>query len=375
MKSLFWLIWHWLCIVLIIICWITLFTRLLSLSHVCNWRHALSFHEWVLDIFNNGGDTTKYRSRRIPYYKAKIQQSTGAAEYRQIRGGDTTKYRSRRIQQYEAEIQQSTGAAVHNNTNLWYFANVTLWGYNHIRYEAEIHQEYQQPTQLNYCYTETEIYTKSTNSRHSYTTVTPTAVTSEARRKISRNETIVLRMPHASNVASVVHSNALNQLVYRNSELNVIIISCSDVEIRWNTYSNSNVQFLTVQRSFTRRLLSLRFYSYPDRLKILNIDSLELRRLKTVLSVLCIINFSMDWLIWMPKYFSKLINQNVHSTRTNGMKLTKPVSKTSLHSNTISHRCINCWNSLPPDLVLASSLSSFNHKLNEFDFSRFLTLC
>ena len=94
----------------------------------------------IVNISTQGGDTTKYRSRRydnirrsynkvpeppIQQYEAEIQQSTGAADII-MQGGDTTKYRSRRyddtrrrynkvpeppIQQYEAEIQQSTGAA------------------------------------------------------------------------------------------------------------------------------------------------------------------------------------------------------------------------------------------------------------------------
>ena len=62
---------------------------------------------------------------------AEIQHSTGAVECHNtrrrynkvpeppkttIRGGDTTKYRGRRIPQYEVEIQRSTGAAEYNNT-------------------------------------------------------------------------------------------------------------------------------------------------------------------------------------------------------------------------------------------------------------------
>ena len=68
------------------------------------------------------------------------------------------------------------------------------------------------------------------------------------------------------------------------------------------------------------------------------------------------------------------LDRNVHNTRTNGVKLVKPVSRSSLHSNVFSHRCINCWNALPSDIVLASSLSSFKYKIDKFDFSRFLTL-
>ena len=149
-----------------------------------------------------------------------------------------------------------------------------------------------------------------------------------------------------------------------------ILEYCSSV---WNPFLQKDIDLLeSVQRCFTRRLPSLKFYSYTDRLKILKIDSLELRRLRTDLSMYYKI---LNGLVDLDAEIFFKIDKNVHSTRTNGMKLIKPVSKSSLHSNTFSHRCINCWNALPPEMVLASSLSSFKNKLNEFDFSRFLTLC
>ena len=130
----------------------------------------------IAKMSTQGGDTTKYRSRQDMI----------------IQGGDTTKYRSRQyhttrrrynkvpeppIQHYEAEIQQSTGAA-----NTTYEAEIQQsTGAANTTYEAEIqqstgaakiHQEYQQPTQLQLLCTVTIIprprYTKSTNSRHSY---------------------------------------------------------------------------------------------------------------------------------------------------------------------------------------------------------------
>ena len=149
-----------------------------------------------------------------------------------------------------------------------------------------------------------------------------------------------------------------------------ILEYCSSV---WNPFSQKDIDLLeSVQRCFTRRLPSLKFYSYTDRLRILKTDSLELRRLKTDLSMYYKI---LSGLVDLDAEIFFKIDKNVHSTRTNGVKLIKPVSKSSLHSNTFSHRCLNCWNALPPEMVLASSLSSFKNKLNEFDFSRFLTLC
>ena len=161
-------------------------------------------------------------------------------------------------------------------------------------------------------------------------------------------------------------------LLYYNILLYIILLCsymgtiCSSV---WNPFLQKDLE--SVQRCFTRSLPSLKLYSYPDCLKILKIDSLELRPLKMDLSMYYKI---LNGLVDLDAEIFFKIDQNEHSTRTNGMKLHKSVSKSSLHSNTFSHRCINCWNALPPDIVLASSLSSFKHKLNEFDFSRFSTL-
>ena len=162
------------------------------------------------DMIIQGGDTTKYRSRQyhttrrrynkvseppIQHYEAEIQQSTGAAnttlrggdttKYRSrqynIRGGDTTKYRSRQYHNIRdgdtitQQLQLLCTATIHRGRDTPRVptaetVTITLYCYNNT--EAEIHQEYQQPTQLQLLCTVTIIprprYTKSTNSRHSY---------------------------------------------------------------------------------------------------------------------------------------------------------------------------------------------------------------
>ena len=120
----------------------------------------------------------------IPHYEAEIQQSTGAAnttlrggdttKYRSrqynIRGGDTTKYRSRQynIRGGDTTKYRSRQYPIRDGDTITQYCYSALLQYT----EAEIHQEYQQPTQLQLLCTVTIIprprYTKSTNSRHSY---------------------------------------------------------------------------------------------------------------------------------------------------------------------------------------------------------------
>ena len=156
-----------------------------------------------------GGDTTKYRSRRyidytrrrynkvpeppIYQYKSIVQIqciSTGGWDSRRISAVDAMTI-ARILLQYhdtKAEIHRevpaadtvtidsvllqyhNTKAEIHRRVPTADTVTVTLHCYNNT--EAEIHQEYQQPTQLQLLCTVTIIprprYTKSTNSRRSY---------------------------------------------------------------------------------------------------------------------------------------------------------------------------------------------------------------
>ena len=110
-------------------------------------------------------------------------------------------------------------------------------------------------------------------------------------------------------------------------------------------------------------------YEYKDRLKLLGLDSLEKRRLKFDLIMYYKIlhgYVNVDY----RSFFT--LNQNVKNTRTNGLMLCKPLTKSKHPSNTFSIRCINCWNSLPIEIVKANNINVFKNGLNKFDFSNFL---
>ena len=62
-----------------------------------------------------------------------------------------------------------------------------------------------------------------------------------------------------------------------------ILEYCSSI---WSPYLIKDIEQLErVQRFFTRRVSSLKFHSYSERLKILKLESLELRRLKADLTM------------------------------------------------------------------------------------------
>ena len=60
------------------------------------------------------------------------------------------------------------------------------------------------------------------------------------------------------------------------------------------------------------------------------------------------------------------------STRGHSLKLVKRSYNTNSLNNCFSNRVINCWNSLPNDVVNASSVMVFKYKLNRLNVSAFI---
>ena len=122
------------------------------------------------------------------------------------------------------------------------------------------------------------------------------------------------------------------------------------------------------QRYFTRRALKCVGLSYVDRLVILNLESLEIRRIKSDLK-LCykILNGLCD--LEPAQFFTLAPVSSV--TRGHNKKLIKPICHTNGQLNFFTNRVVNVWNSLPPDLVNAKSFSSFTTKLKSHDLTHF----
>ena len=111
-----------------------------------------------------------------------------------------------------------------------------------------------------------------------------------------------------------------------------------------------------VQHRATRLVPALRNLSYEERLKILDLPSLVYRRLR-------------GDLIEVYKYLHGYYNVQVNGllplvtpgmpTRGHSMKLLKRPCRTEVRKNFFAFRTVNIWNSLPEELVIASSLNCF----------------
>jgi hypothetical protein len=125
-----------------------------------------------------------------------------------------------------------------------------------------------------------------------------------------------------------------------------------------------------VQRRFTKRLYGFYLLTYAERLKRLNVESLEERRIKFDLHMIF-------------KIVHKLVDINDDlfirsdmslNLRGHNQRFLKPQVRLNCRSHSFGCRNIDVWNSLPQAAVDCSTIVSFKNALNEISFSKYLHL-
>ena len=127
-----------------------------------------------------------------------------------------------------------------------------------------------------------------------------------------------------------------------------------------------------VQRHFTKRITELRDFSYRERLSLLNLDTLEYRRLSCDLTLYYKVLKNLT--PWSPsEYFNVSVPPySLHSV-SHVFNIRKPQCRTNNFENDFFYRCVSAWNSLPSFLVNSKSVVSFKYKLRTIDLSSFLS--
>ena len=127
----------------------------------------------------------------------------------------------------------------------------------------------------------------------------------------------------------------------------------------------------SVQRRFTKRIPEVASLSYPERLKFLGLDTLELRRLRTDL----IETFKITRNYYDVNCDEFFQFAPATSTRGHDQKLSYPYSGRSLdiRRSFFTAKVVPIWN-LPPGVTGCGTLSSFKRKLHEVDLGAFLLL-
>jgi hypothetical protein len=183
---------------------------------------------------------------------------------------------------------------------------------------------------------------------------------------------------HISNIVAKAHQRACLILRCFKSRVNAntlfrafivyvrpLLEYCASV---WSPcYISDILKIESVQRRFSKRLISMRFRSYCDRLHSLDTDSLQVRRLKADLTMMFkIVNDLVDVNnMFVPSSFD-------FNLRRHNKYLLKPIANCNCRAFSFACRHINVWNSLPSSVVNCNTVSSFKRKLDLLDFDSYL---
>ena len=138
----------------------------------------------------------------------------------------------------------------------------------------------------------------------------------------------------------------------------------------WSPYHIKDIKHLeSVQRNFTKRLPGFSSLTYQQRLDKLNLDSLELRRLRNDLILTYKILFGLAD-VNAEDFFT--LCHNGHNTRGHIYKLSTHYSRLDARKFYFSERIIKPWNDLPAKLEHFISLTVFKRFLHGVDLSQFL---
>ena len=124
-----------------------------------------------------------------------------------------------------------------------------------------------------------------------------------------------------------------------------------------------------VQRNFTRRIPGMESKSYSERLEALNLESLELRRLKADLILVYKIIFGLVD-VDTDKFF-KLRQDSI--TRGHDFKVIPEHSVIDVRKHFICQRIAHVWNELPPSAVNFASLQAFKNSLKRCNLRKYTT--
>ncbi len=135
----------------------------------------------------------------------------------------------------------------------------------------------------------------------------------------------------------------------------------------WMPYQIGDIRRLeSLQAKFTRRLcqkLNLSYKSYFHRLQILNLETLEIRRVKLDLILTYKIHHNLVDLN-SNESFAKSRSIQLYNLRRHPFHLDKPsIPKTIVRQNFFYYRVVNTWNKLPKSIVESKTLAAFKRKV------------
>ena len=136
--------------------------------------------------------------------------------------------------------------------------------------------------------------------------------------------------------------------------------------VTYNLYQiNARVYWLLekVQQRATKWVNGFKNQSYTERLKLLNLTTLEKRRKRDDLIEACkTITEKED--VEPESLFT--IADNIHHLRGHKLRIYKQPCRLNLRKNFFTQRVVNDWNRLPSYIVEEPSINSFKNRLDDF---------
>ena len=132
----------------------------------------------------------------------------------------------------------------------------------------------------------------------------------------------------------------------------------------WSPHMVKDIQLLEkVQQRATKCVYGLKNKTYQQRLKILGIPSLELRRTRgDLIETYKILTGKED----IDKNQLFQLSSNIHSTRGHHLKLFKKPCRINVRKFFFSQRVVDDWNSLPSNVVESPSVNTFKNRLDDY---------
>ena len=131
----------------------------------------------------------------------------------------------------------------------------------------------------------------------------------------------------------------------------------------WAPYKRKDIDAIeNVQRQYTKRVIDMKDLEYEERLSKLKLPSLEYRRIRGDM---------IETFKFIHEYYDKRASGNLLKlqtnsiTKSNGYKLEKIRVNSTQYQHFFSNRVVNLWNSLPSDIVNASSINLFKNRLDK----------
>lgn len=172
----------------------------------------------------------------------------------------------------------------------------------------------------------------------------------------------IIRSFSSSNI--LLYSNLYKTHIRPLLEYNTVI---------WNPFLTTDIKRVeAIQKRFTKMACqknNVKFSSYEERLKIMDLDTLEMRRVRfDLIFMFKIFKNVVD--IKFTNHFKNNVANQVYNLRGHNLKLElSKYSGSVIRNNFFCERIIPIWNRLPKDLAESPSLYVFKQKLKSFDIT------